>query len=291
MKAEGEPILAVVGAINVDLVATGAPLPGPGQTVTGATYSQHHGGKGGNQAVAAARVEMNTSMIGAVGDDQFGTAAIDALRGEGVRTDHVLVTPDAPTGTALIVVDPRGENQITVAPGANALLSAEHAIDAIETLRPHLVLVSLEIVEPAARAAVAWSHDHDVPIIVNPAPFQPWVIELLPLATYLTPNAGELAALGALPAGLTVIETRGAQGARIHTRAGVEDVPGVTVEAVDTTGAGDCFNGVLAAGLARSLPLRTAVFQAVVAAALSVRVPGAREGIPTLDQLRDALAN
>ncbi len=302
MKVEGEPILAVLGAINVDLVAAGAPLPGPGQTVTGATYSQHQGGKGGNQAVAAARaiqrgatiaaaknVRAGVWMLGAVGDDQLGVTALEALRADGVETDHVLVTPDQPTGTALIVVDPDGENQITVAPGANALLGVDQVIDALESLRPDLVLISLEIPERTARAVVAWSHDHGTPTIVNPAPFQPWANELAPDVTYLTPNQGEFAALDGAPARVTVIETRGEHGARIHTGAGIEDVATISVEAVDTTGAGDCFNGVLAAGLARSHPLTQAVREAVVAAALSVRVAGAREGMPTLDQLTEAL--
>ena len=130
MKAEGAPIVAVLGAINVDVVVSGAPLPGPGQTVTGGVFAQHHGGKGGNQAVAAARaiqrgaVLTNTGgpragvwMLGSVGDDQLGVAALEALRANDVQTDHVVVTPDAPTGVALIAVGVDGENQISVAPG------------------------------------------------------------------------------------------------------------------------------------------------------------------------------
>lgn len=305
MTVEDSAVLAVLGAINVDLVVSGAALPRPGGTVTGGTFSQHHGGKGGNQAVAARRALglrykrmfrrpgdplAGVWMLGAVGEDQLGASAIEALRRFDVQTDHVIVTPGAPTGVALIAVDPDGENQISVAPGANLALTAEHVVGALEALQPDLLLVSLEVPEPTVRAAIEWSSDHARPAIVNPAPFQPWVIDLLPLATYVTPNEGEFADLGSVPPGLTVIETRGANGARIHTDDGIEDVPTIRVEAVDTTGAGDCFNGVLAAGLARELPLPVAAHQAAVAAALSVQVPGAREGMPSLNELHDALA-
>jgi ribokinase len=302
VRVENAPLLAVLGAINEDLVVSGATLPRPGETVTGGTFAQHHGGKGGNQAVAAARVIQRGAvltvaqnvragvwMLGAVGDDQLGVSALEALRADDVQTDHVLVAPDAPTGVALISVGPEGGNQISVAPGANLALSPGHVVGALETLRPHLLLVSLELPEPTVRAAVEWSHDHATTVIVNPAPFQPWVGGLLPLATYVTPNEVEFADLGSIPQGVTVIETRGVSGARIHFGDDVEDVPAIRVEAVDTTGAGDCFNGVLAAGLARELPLRDAVRQAAIAATLSVRVAGAREGMPSLDELHDAL--
>ena len=137
MKVEGAPIVAVLGAINVDLVVSGAPLPGPGETVTGGTFAQHHGGKGGNQAVRGRAVHRGARtipprrsadrvwMLGAVGDDQLGVAALEALRANDVRTDHVVVTADAPTGVALIAVGIDGENQISVAPGANATLEPE----------------------------------------------------------------------------------------------------------------------------------------------------------------------
>ncbi len=302
MSVERVPILAVLGAINVDLVASGAPLPGPGQTVTGATFGQHHGGKGGNQAVAAARVFQRGAMLslpkdvrpgvwmlGAVGDDQLGVSALEALRADDVQTDHVLVTRDAPTGTALIVVDPGGENQIVVAPGANAQLDPRHVVDALETLRPNVLLVSLEVPETTARAAVAWAPEHETTVILNPAPFQPWVRDLLSLATYVTPNEGEFASLGDVRTSVTVIETRGVGGARIHKDGSVDDVPTIDVDVVDTTGAGDCFNGVLAAELAHEVPINDAVRRAVVAAALSVRVAGAREGMPTLNDLSEAL--
>ncbi|MGZ5301690.1 MAG: ribokinase [Actinomycetota bacterium] len=291
MKAEGDPIVAVLGAINVDLVVSGAPLPGPGETVTGGTFAQHHGGKGGNQAVAAARAigEGRVWMLGAVGDDQLGVAALEALREAGVQTAHVAVTPGASTGVALIAVAPGGENQISVAPGANDTLQANDAVDALESLRPHLMLVSLEVPERTARAAVGWSRDHDVTTVLNPAPPRPWANDLVALSTYVTPNEHERGGLGAIPNGVVVVETRGAAGAVIHHPDGVQEhVPAPTVPVVDTTGAGDCFNGVLAAGLARGAELGAAVQDAVLAASLSVGTAGAREGMPDVQAIEEA---
>jgi ribokinase len=290
MRAEGGPILAVLGAINVDLVVSGAPLPGPGQTVTGGAFSQHHGGKGGNQAVAAARAigEGHVWMLGAVGDDQLGVAAIEALRDSGVHTEPVIVTPGAPTGVALIAVGPDGENQISVAAGANDSLEPKDVLDALGSLRPHVLLVSLEVPERTARAAVAWSRDHGVTTVLNPAPPCSWAKDLVPLATHVTPNEHEREALGAIPADVVVIETRGAGGARIHRGSAVDDIRAPQVEAVDTTGAGDCFNGVLAARLSEGRDLIDAASDAVVAAALSVKVAGAREGMPDARQIGDA---
>jgi ribokinase len=301
MSVEGGPVVAVLGAINVDLVVSGAPLPRPGATVTGGTFAQHHGGKGGNQAVAAARalshghmlnVPEHASptvwMLGAVGDDQLGAAALEALRENGVRTDHVVITPGAPTGVALIAVGSDGENQISVAAGANDTLEPKDVVDALESLRPHVLLVSLEVPERTVRAAVGWSHDHDVTIVLNPAPSRPWATDLAGLSTYVTPNEHEREALGAVPPDVVVIETRGAEGAVINHPGGAdEQVPAPSLPVVDTTGAGDCFNGVLAAGLAWGSELVAAVQDAVLAASLSVGTPGAREGMPDMQQIAD----
>jgi ribokinase len=302
MKVEGAPIVAVLGAINVDLVVSGARLPGPGQTLTGGTFAQHHGGKGGNQAVAAARAIAKGAaltawhatrpgvwMLGAVGDDQLGVAALEALRADDVQTDHVVVTPDAPTGVALIAVGIDGENQISVAPGANTALEPSDVVGALETLVPHVVLVSLEVPERTARAALEWSRDHGMTTILNPAPPQAWTRDLLEFATYVTPNEHERDALGTIPVGVVVIETHGPEGAVIHRSDGPpEQIPAPDVPVVDTTGAGDCFNGVLAAGLARGTELSAAVRDAVMAASLSVGTAGAREGMPDIAAISEA---
>jgi ribokinase len=302
MRVEGAPIVAVLGAINVDIVVSGAPLPRPGETVTGGTFAQHHGGKGGNQAVAAARAiprgamltiaggpKPGVWMLGAVGDDQLGVAALEALRDSGVQTDHVVVTLGAPTGVALIAVGSDGENQISVAPGANDTLEPTDAVDALESLRPHVLLVSLEVPERTVRAAVGWSHDHGVTTVLNPAPPRPWAKDLVALSTYVTPNEHEREALGAIPPDTVIIETRGAAGAVIHHPDGTEErISAPPVDVVDTTGAGDCFNGVLVAGLAWGTELGAAVRDAVFAASLSVGTAGAREGMPDIEAIGEA---
>lgn len=279
--------VVVVGAINVDLVIAGASLPKPGETVTGGVFEQHHGGKGGNQAVAAARAlgGQGVVMVGSVGNDALGHDALDALRAEGVATS-VAMRPGVPTGVALICVGTDGENQISVAPGANAELTAGDITSAFgQVTEAAVVLASLEVSHAAVRAAAAWCSEHDVPFVLNPAPVQPWSAEIAALATYVTPNEHELESLGELPDGVVVVETRGKEGVVIRSGAGEEQVETPNVEAVDTTGAGDCFNGVFAAGLADGLELAPAARRAAAAAALSVTQVGAREGMPTRDEL------
>ena len=296
----GRPALAVLGGINVDLVVSGAPLPRPGETVSGGKYSEHHGGKGGNQAVAAARStgatlaggepSVDVWMLGAVGDDGFGRAALEAFRLDGVRTDHVLVSKDAPTGVALIAVDTDGENQISAAAGANGSLDRATVVGALEAVEPRLVLASLEVTKAVAKAALEWCREHAVPTVLNPAPSHPWARELVPLATYLTPNERELHALGDIPGDVAVVQTQGADGAFIRRGDTEEHVPAPQVNAVDSTGAGDCFNGVLAARLALGRSLLDAVRDGVIAASMSVGASGAREGMPTAEAIDAARA-
>jgi ribokinase len=285
--SERPPTLAVLGAVNVDLVVRCERLPGPGETVAGGTFSRHHGGKGGNQAVAAARALDRldaVAIIGAVGRDDLGKEAMLALAAEGVDESQLTRT-NLPTGVAVIVVDAAGENQIAVAPGANGAVGADTVAASLDRLRPELVLASLEVAEDAVVAAARWCRQAGIAFVVNPAPVQPWTEELLPFASAITPNEVELAALGAVPPEVPVIETRGERGARIVQGGIPQDLPAPKVEVVDTTGAGDCFNGVFAAGLLEGRPLVDAVARAVAAAALSVTQPGARDGMPTRAEL------
>jgi ribokinase len=288
-------VLVVIGAINVDLVVSVDRLPGPGETVGDGTFARHHGGKGGNQAVAAARALLGdangrVALLSAIGNDEdMSGAALAALREARVDTDAVAVIPDVPTGTALIVVDSVGENLIAVAPGANEQLTSAMTLAALDRLAPGLLLASLEVPLATVRSAAEWCRERGVSFVLNPAPARPEARELLPLASYVTPNEIELAALGEVPDTLVVVETRGAAGARIHSGGSVEDVPGLPVEPVDATGAGDCFSGVFAAGLLEDRPLRESVERAVVAAGLSVMKPGAREGMPFLAEIERAL--
>lgn len=304
MSASSRDTLAVLGAINVDLVVRGARLPVVGETVVGGEFSQHQGGKGGNQAVAAARalgMHGRVAMIGAVGPDAFGEPARELLELEGVDVTHVAIDRSAATGVALIAVDARGENQISVAPGANAGLSPTAVVSALEALggRIGTVLASLEVPLHAVEAAARWGRDRGVRVVVNPAPARAEAHDLLAFTTVLTPNAGELAVLAAqaedprggakrLAAGyegLTVVVTLGDEGAIASGPDGEAKVPAPKTRTVDTTGAGDTLNGVLAAGLLEGRTIADALRRAVAAGALSVAITGAREGMPTRDAI------
>ena len=308
MSGAGGDTLAVIGAINVDLVVRGARLPAAGETVVGGEFSQHQGGKGGNQAVAAVRAlgtHGRVSMIGAVGPDTFGEPACELLELEGVDITHVLVDRSAATGVALITVDARGENQITVAPGANAGLTPASVMGALDALGTSVgvALASLEVPLDAVEAAATWSHERGLPIVLNPAPARTEAHDLLPFTEVVTPNAGELAILAAqaeeprggakrLAAGypgLTVVVTLSDEGAMAFGPDGETKVAPPKVRTVDTTGAGDTLNGVLAAGLLEGLSVADALHRAVTAAAISVGVTGAREGMPTREAINRAV--
>jgi ribokinase len=293
----------VVGSINVDLVVRIAHLPAPGETVTGGTFTQHQGGKGANQAVAAARLGAAVTLVGAVGDDDFGQGALVDLGREGVDVSHVAVLSSAATGLALILVDERGENQIAVASGANAALDGVAVAAALSGWMPRpgaVLLAGFELGDGAILAAAQAAAARGVRLLVNPAPARPLAPELLALSPIVLPNEGEATALTgeidthaaalALVAQTRspVIVTLGADGALLVGADGprsVEHVPAASVEVVDTTGAGDAFAGALAAQLAGGSPLAEAVHVAVRAASLSVAVAGARGGMPTQARL------
>ncbi len=304
MSPTGGDTLAVVGAINVDLVVRGSRLPAAGETVVGGEFSQHQGGKGGNQAVAAARAlgtNGRVAMIGAVGPDAFGESARELLAIEGIDVTHVAIDRSSASGVALIAVGASGENQIVVAPGANAGLTKASVTAALHSLGAGVgaVLVSLEVPLQSVEAAAMWGHDRGLPVVVNPAPARVEAHDLLPFATVVTPNAGELSILAAqaeeprggarrLAAGyegLSVVVTLGEEGAIAYGPGGEMRVTAPKMRPVDTTGAGDTLNGVLAAGLLEGSGLTDALRRAVVAAALSVEVVGARDGMPTRDAI------
>ena len=318
----------VVGAVNIDLVVAAPRLPAPGQTVTGGDVARYHGGKGGNQATAAARLGARVAIVGAVGADDMGSEARAALAAEGIDVTG-LVETNRPTGVALIVVDPRAENLIAVAPGANGEVHAPHVEAALGRLAPgpgDVVLVSREIPPDGVRAALEIGREAGATTILNPAPADNLDAATLALADVLTPNETELALLvGGGPAGddpesaarnllgsrtlagprltdrgpaaraaaareAAVVVTLGAAGARIvRTGGAAVSAPAPTVHPVDTTGAGDTFNGALAAGLADGLDLAGAVRRAVAAAAFSTTRPGARGGMPTRAELEGFL--
>jgi ribokinase len=285
----------VVGSVNIDLVVTADRLPGPGETVIGGRFGQHHGGKGGNQAVAAARLGAPTWFVGAVGDDDFGRAARAALESERIDVSEVRSLRDVATGVALILVDSRGENSIAVAGGANEALTEAEVDESLRRLAPtngDVVLVGHEIPTASAAAALRLGRAGGATTILNPAPASGLDAETVALADLVTPNEGELSmlrAVGIEPARMLV--SRGAAGAELRTGDTELQIPAPVVEAVDTVGAGDTLNGALAASLALGLPLEEAARRAVAAASLAVTKAGAREGMPTADELEAFLGS
>ena len=281
--------LVVVGSINMDLVTVAERFPSPGETLLGERFLSVHGGKGGNQAVAAARLGANVHMVGAVGDDDFAQPLCDALAAEGIDVEHVARIDDCSSGTASITVS-GGENQIIVVPGANAQLTPRHVMNAQDLIsRADAVLVQMEIPLETVEATLRLAYDQDVPVILNPAPAQRLPTEWLQLARYITPNQHELAILlGADPSEdfrtlmrrspCPVVLTHGADGAWFREDGEPQHQQRFNVEAVDSTGAGDTFNAALAVFLHEGLPI--AVRKACAAAALSVTRLGARGGMP-----------
>jgi ribokinase len=274
--------VVVVGSINVDLVVTLERLPAPGETVIGGRFARHGGGKGANQAVAAARAGAAVRFVGAVGADDFGGEAVAELAREGIDVSAIARLEDEATGVALIAVDGAGRNQIAVASGANARVDAAMVARAVGDLRPgDVCLLGFEIPDEAIVAAARAAAEAGAEIILNPAPARPLPDDLRGLGVVATPNADEARTLDGAAAiaahtGGPVIVTEGAAGAVLRDGATEIRLPAPAVDVVDTTGAGDAFNGVLAAGLAAGLDLRTAAERAVEAASASVRVAGAR---------------
>lgn len=277
--------VVVVGSVNVDLVVAVDALPAAGETVAGGRFARWGGGKGANQAVAAARLGAPVTMVGAVGDDKLGAEALSELETEGIDVSAVARLPGVATGVALIVVDAAGENQIAVASGANAELTGGMVRAA--RIDDALTLLSHEVPDDALAAAA----EAGGVVILNPAPARRIDPRVLAARPILTPNASEAAqltgerepeaaarALHALT-GAPVLITLGADGGLLLDGE-PRRLPAPAVEVVDTTGAGDTVNGALAAELAAGRPLRDAVGYALAAAALSTRAEGARGGMP-----------
>src|SRR5258708_4012771 len=280
--------VVVVGSANVDLVWHGERLPAPGETVTDGDFVQLLGGKGANQAAAAAGLGAEVHFVGCVGDDDHGRAARADLQARGVECSELATSTVAPTGVALITVDARGENAIVVAPGANRLVGAEVAARAIR--RGDVVLCSLEIPVATVEAAVAAARLCDAPVIVNPAPPRSACAGAI-----LTPNQHECEQLGVvgklLARAPAVIVTRGAAGAVLHRAEGTPLAQAsFRVDTVDTTGAGDAFNGALAWAIANGESIENALRLACAAGALSTRAVGARTALPTADEVYALLA-
>ena len=294
-----DPEVAVVGSLNLDLVVRVARLPGPGETVSGDDVFRNPGGKGANQAVAAARLGRRVAMVGRVGDDDAGRELVESLEADAVDSSRVRVVAGVPSGIALITVSEDGENQIVVSPGANAHLTPDDVGQARAALRAAAVTllqleVPLEAVAAAARAAGGT-------VVLNPAPVRDLPEELLAEVDVLVPNRVELAQLaggaepetvaeatrlaGRLPARAVVV-TLGADGCLVIVGGDATHVPAVPVRAVDTTAAGDAFCGGLADALAGGAALEDAARRAVRVAAAACLRPGAQASLPTPGDLR-----
>jgi len=291
--------IVVVGSINMDLVTQAPRFVRPGETILGERFVTVPGGKGANQAVAAARLGAKVALVGALGVDAFGRQLRQGLASEGIDLDHVAHLHDEASGTASITIA-GGENQIIVVPGANARVTPARVEQAREMIRrADAVLVQMEIPLETVEATVRLGATLDVPVILNPAPARQLPVDWLKLARYATPNQHELATLlGADPATdfremmrqapCPIVLTRGSEGAWYHEQgAPVHHQEGFQVEVVDSTGAGDTFNAALATFLHEGAA--SAVHKACLAAALSVTKLGAQGGMPCLAELEHRL--
>ena len=278
--------ITVVGSINLDIVASAPHLPVPGETVTGASLARHPGGKGANQALAAQRLGAEVSLIGRVGEDEMAGAATALMRTHGVDLSGVETDSAAPTGVALIAVDPSGENQIVVAAGANHQVAPEQLPARIETP----LIVQLELPIETVEAAVGRATDF---VCANLAPAAPVSEALLRRADLIVVNETEAAFYGEAlhVGGGRVVVTKGARGAAMYQR-GVEMAWAVPprVHAIDATGAGDAFVGAITVALLDGMTPDAALHFACAAGALAATRPGAQPSLGTRDEVEGLLA-
>lgn len=294
--------IIVIGSSNTDMVVKSKVLPRPGETILGGTFLMNAGGKGANQAVAAARLGGNITFVAKLGKDIFGEESIAGFKKENINTDYVFTDASTPSGTALIMVNEEGENCIVVAPGANAqLLPAD--IAQVNTLgEAAVVLMQLETPMETIETVAKIAKCNNQKMIINPAPAQPLGAELLNGLFLITPNETEAALL----TGITVIdETTASAAADIFLQKGVKNVvitmgkqgaffqnselrflvAAPQVKAVDTTAAGDTFSGAMAVALTENMPWQQAVSFAVKAASMAVTRMGAQASVPYRNEI------
>ncbi len=278
-KSENAPVIAVVGSAMMDLTAYTDVIPSAGQTLVGNQFTTGFGGKGANQAVMAAITGAEVYFIGKLGKDVFGDAIANNFKERGIK-DKYLLRGELPTGVAHIWVDSTGENRIIIIPGANHEIDPDFAADAISQI-PNLSIVigQCEIKQEVTLAAFKAAKRHGAKTILNPAPFEPLSPELIANSDWIIPNETEYAALGNVEA--NIILTEGEKGAR-HLNSGLK-VDALEVNAVDTTGAGDCFVGTFAAKLHEGL--KEAMEFANISAGLSVTKKGAQSSYPTYAEI------
>jgi ribokinase len=300
--------IIVIGSTNTDMVIQSPKLPLPGETILGGQFFMFPGGKGANQAVAAARLGGAVTLVARTGDDVFGRQALAQFGQEGIMTHFVSTDPDQPSGVALIMVDTRGENSIAVAPGANASLRELDIDRAGKELEAAQVgLLQLEIPLDTVVYAIERLHGFGAKVILNPAPARRLPAEVYPHLYLITPNETEAEILTGVRVTDTVtahqaarvlrqkgvqqvVLTLGAKGAYVCSDRFTGMVPAPVVEAVDTTAAGDVFNGALAVATAEEMTLEAAVGFACRAAAISVTRMGAQASAPYLHEVNPSTA-
>jgi ribokinase len=303
------PRICVVGSSNLDLTVRTPRLPAVGETLTAHDFQVGCGGKGGNQAVMAARLGAEVSLVSCVGADSFGEQILQSYQRHGIDVRHLHRDPDRPTGVATILVDDQARNCILVVAGANATLSAERVRAAGEALAAaDVVLGQLEVPVPAVIEAFRLARAAGARTLLNPAPAQPLPAELLQTTDICIPNETEIQTLtglsvDSLPQAETaarrlleqgpgvVVVTLGTRGALLVTRDSVQHIPAQAVQAVDPTGAGDAFIGSLAVFLAEGARLEEAARRASVAAALTVTRPGTHGAFPSREEIATRLAD
>ncbi len=301
-----QPII-VVGSSNTDMVIKAAKFPLPGETILGGEFFLFPGGKGANQAVAAARLGGNVIFIAKIGNDIFGEQALQQFKREGIITDYIAKDPDRPSGVALITVDSKGENTIAVAQGSNGALSSDDVQKAeSEFEKSDIVLTQLETPLQTILHVAKLVGKFQKRLILNPAPGMKLPDDLFPSLYLITPNESETEVLTGISVRdnssikraaeklkemgvANVIITLGAEGAYLYDDAGGKHIPTKKVKAVDTTAAGDVFNGALAVALSENRTLEQAVEFANHAAAISVTKMGAQVSAPYRKELMDNL--
>jgi ribokinase len=295
------PDILVVGSLNTDLVVQAPRFPKPGETISGGDLQIIPGGKGANQAVAAARQGVSVAMLGRVGNDSFGPGLIENLKQNNVDASRVQTDTQSATGTAIIVVDSNGQNSIVLSPGGNGRVSAADVMNA--PFADHrLLLLQLEIPVEAVLAAARRAKESGVHVLLNPAPARPLPDELLSLCDFLVPNESELSLLTGqsvndIPSAeaaaqtllgrnlRTVIVTLGANGALIVTNDFTKHVAPFKVDVVDTTAAGDAFIGGFASALLQNEPLEEAVRYGCACGALAATKFGAQPSLPGREEV------
>ena len=291
--------LIVVGSLNMDLVVRAPRHPRPGETLIGSQFQTFPGGKGANQAVAAARLGAKVRMIGRVGQDAFGDALLQTARQDGVDTTFIRRDPNAATGVALITLDEAGQNTIVVASGANMQVSAQDIEQAAAAFEgASLLLMQLECPLEAVEAAAELAQRYGIPVVLNPAPARPLPQSLLARVDYLLPNQHELqllaegeadyatAAARLISNGVrNLVVTLGEEGALLVTPQSQETLPAFKVPVVDTVAAGDAFAAAFCVALAEGKSLRDAVLWGNAAGAIAVTRPGAQPSMPNREEL------